>query len=64
MEKVKYPSLIKHPVSYLMAVRGNFLEVKPAGSKSDHSSPPRQALIENLKLRIHSPTRLHGVLLN
>jgi hypothetical protein len=52
-----------HPASYPMGTTGSFPGVKAAGS-SDHSPPSSAEVIECVELYLHSPIRLHGVVLS
>jgi hypothetical protein len=41
-----------------------FLGVKRPGSEADHSPPPSAEVKECVELYLHSPIRLHGVVLS
>jgi hypothetical protein len=47
-----------HPASYSMGTKGSF-----PGGKADHSPPSSAEVNESVDLYLHSPTRLHGVVL-
>jgi hypothetical protein len=53
-----------HPTSYPVGTRGLSLEVKRPGREVDHSSPSGAEVKECVKLYLHSPLRLHGVVLS
>jgi hypothetical protein len=54
-----------HPASYPMGAGGSFLGGKATGAWSSHHSPPISAEVKkNVDLYIHSPVRLHGIVLN
>jgi hypothetical protein len=48
-----------HPASYPMGTRGSF-----PGGKADHSPPSIAKLKECIELYLHSPIRLHGMVLS
>jgi hypothetical protein len=50
-----------HTTSYKMDTWGSFPGVKRQGREADHSTP---TIAEVMKMWIHSPIRLHGVMLN
>jgi hypothetical protein len=52
-----------HP-AYQMGTRGSFFEEKRPGREADHTLPTSAEGKEYLDLYIHSPIRLHGVVLN
>jgi hypothetical protein len=52
-----------HPTSYPMGTGGPFPEVKRQGHEADHS-PPTSAEVKKMWIYIHTPIRLHGVMLN
>jgi hypothetical protein len=52
-----------HPTSYKMGSGGSFPGVKRQGREADHS-PSTSAEVKKMDLYIHSPIRLHGVMLN
>jgi hypothetical protein len=49
-----------HPASYPMATGGSF----SGGKAADHSPPSSAVVKEWVKLYLHSPIRLHGVVLS
>jgi len=54
-----------HPDSYLMGSRGSSLVVKRPGHEADHSPPSSAKVKECMELLyLHSPIRLHGVVLS
>jgi hypothetical protein len=53
-----------HPTSYTMGTRRSFPGVKRPGREVDHSPPTSAEVKKNVDLYIHSPIRLHGVVLN
>jgi hypothetical protein len=53
-----------HPVSYTMGTRGSFPGVKRPGREADHSPPSSAEVKECVELYLHSPIRLHGVVLS
>jgi hypothetical protein len=53
-----------HPTSYLMSTRGSFPCAKAAGAWSWPLTSNSYRGQENVDLYIHSPIRLHGVVLN
>jgi hypothetical protein len=52
-----------HPASYPMGTRGSSLGVKRPGREADHSPPSSAKVKECMELYLHSPIRLHGVVL-
>jgi hypothetical protein len=66
LDKARYFSLQTgsevHPVSYPIDTGGSFSVVKEPGREADHHHlVPRLRTVE---LYLHSPVRLHGVVLN
>jgi hypothetical protein len=53
-----------HPASYPMGIRGTSLGVKWPGREADHSPPSSAEVKELVEPYLHSPIRLHGVVLN
>jgi hypothetical protein len=53
-----------HPASYPRGTRGSFPGVKRPGHEADHSSPSSAEVKERVELYLHSPIRLHGVVLS
>jgi hypothetical protein len=54
-----------HPTSYIMGTGGSFPGIKRQGHEADHSTPTgAEVKKKNVDLYIHSPIRLHGVMLN
>jgi hypothetical protein len=53
-----------HPTSYKMGTGGSFPGVKWQGREADHSPPNSAEVKKNVDLYIHSPIRVHGVMLN
>jgi hypothetical protein len=53
-----------HPTSYPMGTGDSFPGLKPQGREADHSPPTNAEVKKNVDLYIHSPLRLHGVVLN
>jgi hypothetical protein len=53
-----------HPVSCPMGTRGSFPGVKRPGREADHSSPSSVEVKGCVELYLHSPIRLHGVVLS
>jgi hypothetical protein len=53
-----------HPASYPMGARGFFLVVKRRRREADHSPPSSAEVTECVELYLHSPIRLHGVVLS
>jgi hypothetical protein len=53
-----------HPASYPMGSRGSSLGVKRPGRETDHSPPSSAEVKECVELYLHSPIRLHGVVLS
>jgi hypothetical protein len=53
-----------HPASYPMGTRGSFSGVKRLGREADHSLPSSAEVKECVELYLHSPIRLHGVVLS
>jgi hypothetical protein len=53
-----------HISSYPMGNRGTFPEVKRPGREADHSPPSSAEVKECVELYLHSPIRLHGVMLS
>jgi hypothetical protein len=53
-----------HPASYPMGTRGCFLRVKRPGCEADHSPPFLAEVKKCVELYLHSPIRLHGVVLS
>jgi hypothetical protein len=53
-----------HPASYPMGIRGPFLGVKRPEREADHSPPSSADVKECVELYLHSPVRLHGVVLS
>jgi hypothetical protein len=53
-----------HPTSYPLGTRALSLGVKRSGREADHSSPSSAEVKECVELYIHSPIRLHGVVLS
>jgi hypothetical protein len=51
------------PASYPMGTRGLSLGVKRQGREADHSPPSSAEVKECVELYLHSPIRLHGVVL-
>jgi hypothetical protein len=47
-----------------MGTGSSFPEVKRPGREVDHSPPTSAEVKKNVTLYIHSPIRLHGVVLN
>jgi hypothetical protein len=52
------------PASYSMGAGALSPGVKRMGREADHSPPPSAEVKKTLSLYIHSPIRLHGVVLN
>jgi hypothetical protein len=52
-----------HPASYPVGSRGSFPEEKLPGREADHSPPSSAEVRECVELYLHSPIRLHGVVL-
>jgi hypothetical protein len=55
---------VAHPVSYPMGTRGSFLGIKRSQREADHSPPSSAKVKECVELDLHSPIRLHGVVLS
>jgi hypothetical protein len=53
-----------HPASYTIDSGALSLGVKRPGSEADHSSPSSAEVKECMELYLHSPIRLHGVVLS
>jgi hypothetical protein len=53
-----------YPASCPMGTRGSFLGVKRPGREADHSPPSSAEVKECMELYLHSPIRLHGVVLS
>jgi hypothetical protein len=53
-----------HPAFYPMGSRGSFLGVKRPRREADHSPPSNAEVKELVELYLHSPIRLHGVVLS
>jgi hypothetical protein len=53
-----------HPASYPMGTRGSFPGVKRPGCEADQSPPSSTEVKEFVKLYLHSPIHLHGVVLS
>jgi hypothetical protein len=53
-----------HAVSYPMGTSGSFPGVKRPGREADHSPLSSAEVKECLELYVHSPIRLHGVVLS
>jgi hypothetical protein len=53
-----------HTASYPIDTRGSSLEVKRPGREADHSPPANAEVKEWVELYLHSPIRLHGVVLS
>jgi hypothetical protein len=53
-----------HPTSYSVGTRGSFPEVKRPKREADHSPPSSTEVKECVELYLHSPIRLHGVVLS
>jgi hypothetical protein len=53
-----------HPASYPMGARGSFPGVKRPGREADPSPPFSVEVKECVELHLHSPIRLHGVVLS
>jgi hypothetical protein len=53
-----------HPASYPMGTRGSFPGIKRPGREADHSHPSSAEVKEYVELYLHSPIRLHGVVLS
>jgi hypothetical protein len=53
-----------HPTSYPMGTGGLSLWVKRPGREDDHSPPSSADVKECVKLYLHSPIRLHSVVLS
>jgi hypothetical protein len=53
-----------HPASYTRVTRGSFPGGKAAGGEADHSPPSSAEVNECVELYVHSPIRLHGVVLS
>jgi hypothetical protein len=53
-----------NPASYPMGTRVLSLGVKRPGHEADHSHPSSAEVKELVELYLHSPIRLHGVVLN
>jgi hypothetical protein len=47
-----------------MGTRGSFLGLKRPGREADHSPPLSADVKECVELYLHSPIRLHGVVLS
>jgi hypothetical protein len=54
----------RNETSYTMGTGGSFPGVKRPGREADHSPPTSAVGQENVDLYIHSPIRLHGIVLN
>jgi hypothetical protein len=50
--------------SYPMGTKGSFSGVKRPGREADHSPPSSDEVKECVELYLHSPIRLHGVVLS
>jgi hypothetical protein len=53
-----------HPASYPVGTRGHFPGIKRPGRGADHSPTSSAEVKECVKLYLHSPIRLHGVVLS
>jgi hypothetical protein len=53
-----------YSASYLMGTGALSPGVKRPGLEADHSPPASAEVKENVDLYIHSPIRLHGLVLN
>jgi hypothetical protein len=53
-----------HPASYPMGTRGSFLGVKRPERKADHSPPSSAKVKVCVGIYLHSPIRLHDVVLS
>jgi hypothetical protein len=53
-----------HRTSYPMGTKGTSLGVKRPRGEADHSPPSSAEVKEWVKLYLHSPIRLHGVVLS
>jgi hypothetical protein len=53
-----------HPASYPMGTRSSSLGVMRPGREADHSPPYSAEVKECVELYLHSPIRLHGVVLS
>jgi hypothetical protein len=54
---------VAHPASYPLGTRRSFLGGKRPGREADHSPPSSAEVKELVELYLHSPIRLHGVVL-
>jgi hypothetical protein len=52
-----------HPASYPVGIGGNYLGVKQSGREADHLPPSSTEVKECVELYIHSPIRLHSMVL-
>jgi hypothetical protein len=53
-----------HPASYAMGIGALSLGIKRPGREADHSLPSSAEAKECVELYLHSPIRLHGVVLS
>jgi hypothetical protein len=53
-----------HPASYPMGTRGSFPGVKRTGREANNSHPSSAEFKKCVELYLHSPIRLHGVVLS
>jgi hypothetical protein len=53
-----------HQAPYPMGTRGSFPGGKWSGREADHSTPSSAEVKEYVELYLHSPVRLHGVVLS
>jgi hypothetical protein len=53
-----------HPASYPMGNRGSLRGVKRPGCEADHSPPSSAEVKECVKEYLHSPMRIHSVVLS
>jgi hypothetical protein len=53
-----------HPPSYPLGTSDSFPGGKAAGREADHSPPSSADVKECVKIYLHSPIRLHGVVIS
>jgi hypothetical protein len=53
-----------HPASYPMGTESSFPAGKAAGREADHSPPSSPEVKEYVEIYLHSPLRLHGMVLS
>jgi hypothetical protein len=53
-----------HPSSHTIGTGGCFLVIKQPGCEADHSPPSSAEAMNSGAIKLHSPIRLHGIVLN